>query len=76
MTTKDGEEYQSYQVRETKDERVLRDVLQNKEVRLRRDTIQDKRQNGSVMPSGLADALTRNEFRDLVRCLSELGRTK
>jgi len=76
VTTKDGEEYQGYQVRETKDELVLRDILQNKEVRLRRTTIQEKRQNGSVMPSGLADALTREEFRDLVRYLSELGRTR
>ncbi len=76
VTTKDGEEYQGYQVRETKEELVLRDTLQNKEVRLARATIQQKRQNGSVMPAGLADALTREEFRDLVRFLSELGRTK
>jgi len=76
VTTKDGEEYQGYQVRETKDELVLRDVLQNKEVRLRRATIQEKRQNGSVMPGGLADTLTRDELRDLVRYLSELGRAK
>jgi hypothetical protein len=26
------------------------------------------------MPPGLADLLTRNEFRDLVRFLSELGK--
>ena len=76
VTTKDGEEYQGYQLRETKDELVLRDTLQNKEVRLARATIQEKRQNGSVMPAGLADALTREEFRDMVRYLSELGRTK
>lgn len=76
VATKDGEEYQGYRVRETKDELVLRDVLQNKEVRLRRSTIQEQRQNGSVMPNGLADALTRDEFRDLVRYLSELGRVK
>ncbi|HTD66713.1 MAG TPA: HEAT repeat domain-containing protein, partial [Candidatus Limnocylindria bacterium] len=76
VTTKDGEEYQGYQVRENKDEVVLRDVLQNKEVRLRRATIQEKRQNGSVMPAGLVDTLTREEFRDLIRYLSELGRTR
>ena len=76
VTMKDGEEYQGYAVRETKDELVLRDVLQNKEVRLRRANIQERRQNGSVMPSGLADTLTREEFRDLVKYLSELGRTK
>ena len=45
-------------------------------MRLARAAIKEKRQNGSVMPPGLADALTREEFRDLVRFLSELGRTK
>jgi putative heme-binding domain-containing protein len=74
ITTKDGEEYQGYQVRETAEELVLRDVLQNREVRLRRDMIAEKNQTGSVMPKGLADMLTREEFRDLVRFLSELGK--
>jgi putative heme-binding domain-containing protein len=59
VTTKTGDEYQGYAVRETSDELVLRDLLQNKEIRLRRDGIQEKKQSGSVMPSGLADALTR-----------------
>jgi putative heme-binding domain-containing protein len=76
VTTTDGEEYQGYLVRETRDELLLRDVLQNREVRLRRAAVQEKRQNGSVMPAGLADTLSRDEFRDLVRYLSELGRTK
>ena len=76
VTTKDGEEYQGYQVRETKEELVLRDVLQNREVRLRRTTIQEKRENGSVMPAGLVDTLRRDEFRDLIRYLSELGRAR
>ncbi|HUR56385.1 MAG TPA: c-type cytochrome, partial [Opitutaceae bacterium] len=75
VTTKDGEEYQGYQLRETKDELVLRDTLQNQEVRLRRAAIQEKRVSGSVMPAGLVDTLRREEFRDLVRYLSELGRT-
>ena len=76
VTTKEGEEYQGYQVRETTDELVLKDVLENKEIRLRRDNIREKRQNGSVMPGGLADLLTRAEFRDLVRFLSELGKNE
>src|SRR5206468_11003424 len=59
VLTKEGEEYQGRQIRETGDELVLRDVLQNKEVRLRRDTIKEKKQTGSVMPDGLADTLTR-----------------
>ena len=73
IVTKDGEEYQGRQIRETANELVLRDVLQNKEVRLRQDTISEKKQTGSVMPGGLADTLTRTEFRDLVRYLSGLG---
>jgi len=76
VTTKDGEEYQGYPIRETAAELVLRDVLQNKEIRLRRDTIQERRQTGSVMPSGLTDLLTTAEFRDLARYLSELGMAK
>ena len=73
VVTRDGEEYQGYQVRESGDELVMRDVLQNREIRLRKEAIKEKKQNGSVMPGGLADTLTRTEFRDLVRYLSELG---
>jgi putative heme-binding domain-containing protein len=76
VLTKDGEEYQGYQVAETRDELMLRDVLQAKEVRLRLDAIKEKKQNGSLMPTGLTDTLSRTEFRDLVRFLSELGRPK
>ena len=76
VVTKDGEEYQGYLIRETGEEVVLRDVLRNQEVRVRRDGIKEKKANGSVMPSGLADTLTRAEFRDLVRFLSESGRPK
>ena len=76
VTTKDGEEYQGYFIRENRDEVVLRDVLQNKEVRVRRDKVAERRESGSVMPGGLADSLTRPEFLDLVRYLSELGRPR
>jgi putative heme-binding domain-containing protein len=76
VTTKGGDEFQGHQVRETKEELVLRDTLQNQEVRVPRATIQEKRVIGSIMPAGLAETLTREEFRDLVRFLSELGRTK
>ena len=62
VTTKDGEEYQGYQLRETKEELVLRDTLQNKEVRLARAMIQEKRQNGSVMPAGWRMRLRAKNF--------------
>ena len=76
LITTDGEEYEGYQVRETPEEVVLRDILQRKEVHVARARIQAKREHGSVMPSGLADSLTRAEFRDLVRFLSELGKPR
>jgi putative heme-binding domain-containing protein len=74
VITKEGEEYQGYLLRETGDELVLRDALQNTDIRLRRDTIGERRQHGSVMPAGLVDLLTEADLRDLVRYLSELGR--
>ena len=60
VTTKDGEEYQGYQVRERSAELVLRDSLQNQEGRLPRSNIREKKQNGSVMPAGLVDSLNRS----------------
>ncbi|HEY0455204.1 MAG TPA: c-type cytochrome, partial [Verrucomicrobiae bacterium] len=74
VTTKDGDEFQGYGIRETKDEFVLRDALQNKEIHIAQNRIAAKKQNGSLMPSGLAENLTRAEFRDLVKYLSELGK--
>jgi putative heme-binding domain-containing protein len=76
VTTVDGEEYQGYLVGETREELVLRDILQRKLVRFPRKSIKEQRQNGSAMPSGLVEGLSRAEFCDLVRYLSELGRNK
>jgi putative heme-binding domain-containing protein len=76
VLTRDGEEYQGYPVRESGEELVLRDVLRDREVHVRKADIQERRAAGSVMPSGLADALTRAEFRDLVRFLSEQGQPR
>jgi putative heme-binding domain-containing protein len=74
ISTKDGDEFQGYAVREDGREIVLRDILQNEEVTIRKSEIQQRRQSGSVMPSGLADGLTRGEFVDMVLYLSELGK--
>ena len=74
VTTKEGEEFQGYQLRETGEELVLRDALANREVRIPRSQIREKRQSGSIMPVGLVDTLTHEEFRDLVRYLSDLGK--
>ena len=76
IALKNGDELQGYLVRESADTITLRDALQNREVTSRKDQIQNRRQLGSLMPSGLADTLTRAEFLDLIKYLSELGRTK
>ena len=76
ISMKDGEEYQGYLVRETADTVAIRDTLLQREVVVRRSSIQERRKLGSVMPSGLVDGLSREEFRDLVSFLSALGRQK
>jgi putative heme-binding domain-containing protein len=73
VITRDGDEHQGYLLREDNKELVLRDVLQNQELHIPRGRLKEKRANGSVMPDGLVNTLTRAEFRDLVRFLSELG---
>ncbi|HUS35143.1 MAG TPA: PVC-type heme-binding CxxCH protein [Verrucomicrobiae bacterium] len=74
IALKNGEEFQGYVTRENNEEIVLRQPLLNDEVRLRKPEIASNRSNGSLMPSGLADHLTPDEFRDLVKYLSTLGK--
>jgi putative heme-binding domain-containing protein len=74
VTTRDGESHQGYILAENGQELTMKDVAIGKEVRLSKKEIASRVQRGSVMPEGLADTLTRAEFRDLVRYLSGLGR--
>jgi putative heme-binding domain-containing protein len=73
VTTKDGKEFQGYKLREDDQELVLKDVLKNEETRIRSDNIKAQTDRGSLMPAGLANNLSRSEFRDLVRFLAGLG---
>lgn len=73
ITTKDGEVHQGYKIREDVGEILLRDVQLNQELRISNGNIAKQRAVGSLMPSGLANQLTRAEFCDLLRYLSELG---
>jgi len=52
---------------------VLRDNT-HWEIPIRLADIKAQKDIGSLMPNGLADLLTRQEFLDLIRFLSELGR--
>jgi putative heme-binding domain-containing protein len=74
IAMKNGEEFQGYVMRESPEELQLREPLTNQEVKIRRDQIVSQRANGSLMPNGLADRLSADEFRDLVKYLSTLGK--
>jgi putative heme-binding domain-containing protein len=73
VTTTDGRFLTGIKVRENKTELVLRNA-DDKEIVIPVKQIEEKANGGSLMPEGLADALTRGELVDLVRFLSELGK--
>jgi len=74
ISTQEGDEYQGYPLRETTQELVIKDIVQNSPVSIAKSRITQRKQTGSPMPTGLADLLSRQEFVDLVRYLSELGK--
>ena len=73
VMTKDKEMFTGNIVRQTATHLILRDGTRD-EIPIALDQIQKKREAGSLMPNGLADSLTRGEFADLARFLSELGK--
>lgn len=74
LTLRDGEELTGRIVAESEDQLVIHDTLTRTDVRVRRDRIFERHELGSVMPAGLVDTLTREEFRDLLTFLRGLGR--
>lgn len=74
VTAKDGQITQGYRWRDDADEMVLRDMMQPGEVKIRKDQIAEIKELGSLMPSGLAENLTRQDLIDLFRYLSERGK--
>jgi putative heme-binding domain-containing protein len=73
VETLDGKVFTGVKVRETKTELVLR-TAEDKEIVIPAKDIDEKKESRSLMPDGLADALTRGELVDLVKFLSELGK--
>ena len=73
VETGDGEEYSGILVRETGEELILRTAA-NRELSLPLVDVAERRTGGSLMPSGLIDALSPRDQADLVRFLSRLGR--
>jgi putative heme-binding domain-containing protein len=74
VTTSDGRLVTGYKVKETAEEVHLRDASTQKVLRIARKSIDEMSDVGSLMPEGLTAAMTREEIRDLIRYLSELGR--
>ncbi|MDZ4857572.1 MAG: PVC-type heme-binding CxxCH protein [Candidatus Hydrogenedentes bacterium] len=74
VETNDLESHSGIKVREDDNDIVLRDA-NSVELVIAKDTIESVRDGQSLMPSGLADTLLRDEFTNLVRFMSELGRS-
>ena len=73
IVTTSGEVYSGIKVRQDSREVVLRDNT-HQEIPIPLSEIKIQKDTGSLMPNGLADLLTHQEFLDLIRFLSELGK--
>ena len=73
VLTDDGRVLQGIVVEEDDKRLVLKDATGELRV-VPAGSIEDSKKGGSLMPKGLANMLTRAEFVDLVRFLSELGK--
>ncbi|CAN5398018.1 L-sorbosone dehydrogenase [soil metagenome] len=69
----DGKLVSGIKVRETTKDITLRDK-DDKEITISNDDIESKKNGKSLMPDGLTDSLTQQEFADLVKFLSVLGK--
>ncbi len=73
VETGDGQTLSGVKVRENQQELVIRDA-EDREISIRKADKPDVKNGKSLMPEGLTDSLTEQEFIDLVRFLSELGK--
>ncbi|MFO0911704.1 MAG: PVC-type heme-binding CxxCH protein [Pirellulales bacterium] len=74
VVTKDGQILGGIKLRQSQSALILRNA-ENQVVEVPLDDIDEQQDGGSLMPAGLTDALTDTELRDLVRFLSELGKS-
>jgi putative membrane-bound dehydrogenase-like protein len=73
IATKKGDVFSGIKLSQDDKQIVLRDA-QHDAIPIPRGEVRKERPGGSLMPAGLADTLTRGEFLDLVKFLSELGK--
>jgi putative heme-binding domain-containing protein len=74
VATAAGRVHQGYAQSQTNTHLVLRDPATGAQTRIARSDIEAIRTEGTLMPDGLASAMTPGERRDLVRFLLDLGR--
>ncbi|HZW29899.1 MAG TPA: DUF6797 domain-containing protein, partial [Isosphaeraceae bacterium] len=74
VATADGTVHQGYDQGETGLERLLRDPATGQTIRILKTEIVENRSEGTLMPDGLAAAMSPTQRRDLIRFLLELGR--
>jgi putative heme-binding domain-containing protein len=74
VVTADGKQHQGYKESESAEELVLRDPALGVKTHIPVSDIEERRELGTLMPDGLATAMTAGERRDIVRFLVDLGR--
>jgi putative heme-binding domain-containing protein len=75
VVTAAGKLVQGYKERENGREVVLRDPATGTVQRFARGDIEELREIGTLMPDGLAEAMSPQQLHDLLRFLTELGKT-
>ncbi len=73
ITTRDGEIFTGYKLRETSEEWQLRVPATGQTQRIAKTDVEQSRDTGSLMPEGLTAGMTRDELHDLIRFLAGLG---
>jgi putative heme-binding domain-containing protein len=73
VATSDGRVRQGYTLSQTSAEMILRDPSSGDRFSIPKGDVAEIRQDGTLMPDGLAEAMSTDERRDLVRFLIELG---
>ena len=73
VATSDGKVRQGYKLSETPAELTFRDPTSAAQFKVRKADVEAIRQDGSLMPDGLAATMSAAEKRDLVRFLMEMG---
>ena len=74
IVTASGGVVTGYKLGETDQDIVLRDPASGKDISIAKEDIDEEVASGTLMPDGLTAALTREQLRDLIHFLSELGR--